>query len=464
MKNNYIPDDKEWKKIIDEAFDSDEIHIFSEHYNMQKRCMQRRIEMKKTNKNKRVTAIIAIAAATAVLVPTSVYGYGKINAKIEKTANYRNTAVINTEKNDDAQPVEIAGEGEFVYYEFGWIPEGYVQHEEGPDRWVSENDGLILGKFYVLPENGEFKIDLLRSEKCENYSKNGKTALINYSMDDVVFGEGKYKRNIFVSFDNSEYLLDIIISNDVSHEDLIKIIDNIKLIRTDEKLYGDYIPWLDTDNNNSSYVESKLTVDNDYEKQIGETISNSSVGYEYDVTLTDAVFTDSFEGIDTDSIGEKTDFSHLIDKNGNIIENTRSYVKRGDGVNTADEIVSEEKIPMHILKLNVTITNTADVENDICISPTMFIVEDGEPLFYWESRAEIPYYDSVLGGDSASEFFSLDVKTGTKGFKNSVILAPNESAEVEICYFVSDDVKDKVYVRFGYTPDSDCGIFFNVSQ
>ena len=51
MKNNYIPDDKEWKKIIDEAFDSDEIHIFSEHYNMQIRCMQRRIEMKKTNKN-----------------------------------------------------------------------------------------------------------------------------------------------------------------------------------------------------------------------------------------------------------------------------------------------------------------------------------------------------------------------------------------------------------------------------
>lgn len=464
MKNNYIPDDKEWKKIIDEAFDSDEIHIFSEHYNMQKRCMQRRIEMKKTNKNKRVTAIIAIAAATAVLVPTSVYGYGKINAKIEKTANYRNTAVIYTEKNDNSQPVEIAGEGEFVYYEFGWIPEGYSKSTDDYHRFINGNDGTIVGMFYVLPENSEMSVNFPHSEKCENYSKNGKTALINYSMDDVVFGEGKYKRNIFVSFDNSEYLLDIMISNDVSHEDLIKIIDNIKLIRTDEKLYGDYIPWLDTDNNNSAYVESKSTINYDYEKQIGETINTSFGGNEHSITLIDAVITDSFKGIDTDGCGEKTDFSHLIDKNGNIIENTRSYVKRGDGVNTADEIVSEEKIPMHILKLNVKITNTSDVENDICISPWAFIVEDGEPLFNWEARAEIPYYDSVLGYGRASEWFSLDIKKGTKSYKNHVILAPNESAEVEICYFVSDDVKDKVYVRFGHTPDSDCGIFYNVSQ
>ena len=119
---------------------------------------------------------------------------------------------------------------------------------------------------------------------------------------------------------------------------------------------------------------------------------------------------------------------------------------------------------MHILKLNVKITNTSDVENDICISPTMFIVEGGEPLFNWEARAEIPYYDSVLGYGRASEWFSLDIKKGTKSYKNHVILAPNESAEVEICYFVSDDVKDKVYVRFGHTPDSDCGIFYNVSQ
>ena len=51
---NNFPDEKEWEKIVEDAFSSDEEHIFSEHYKLQKQQMLRRITMtKKTfNKNK----------------------------------------------------------------------------------------------------------------------------------------------------------------------------------------------------------------------------------------------------------------------------------------------------------------------------------------------------------------------------------------------------------------------------
>ena len=391
MNKNNFPNENKWKKIVEDAFSSDEEHIFSEHYKMQKQQMLRRVTMtKKTFNKKRGFAVIAAAVAITAAIPLSVLAYEKLTAKIEKTANYESTVTIQT-PTADAENSEITEQ--YMFYKLNWVPEGYIPSTEKPGFTLDseEIEGGISTQFYKLPDDMTLELSLPFSAECETYETNGKTALINYREPDVLFNDNPYTRDVFVSFEGTSYVLDMSITEDISHEDLLKIIDNITIYPTEEKLHGDYIPWLDK-SNYQTVSTPKTYADEENVRTIGDTVSKpySGAGMHdgYDITLKSFELTDSFDGITTDGCGDETDFSHLMDENGNIIENIRTTVKRGDGVDTNDEIISEESLPMHILKLNVTYTNTADVENEICISPIMFIMDDGEPVVNWEVQGE----------------------------------------------------------------------------
>ena len=184
----------------------------------------------------------------------------------------------------------------------------------------------------------------------------------------------------------------------------------------------------------------------------GETISydNEDIWGGYEITLNSIELTDSFDGIHTDSCGWEADYSSIMDENGNIIENIRKRIKKGDGVNSLDEVVSEESIPMHILKVNATFTNTRDETNEICISPQLFIFKDEKPLVWYDFIFDGDYkiMDSITGLSGSLDFFSLDTAPEKKGGKNEVILEPGESADVQIAFFVPDDLKDEIYLEF----------------
>ena len=465
MNKNNFPNENKWKKIVEDAFSSDEEHIFSEHYKMQKQQMLRRVTMtKKTFNKKRGFAVIAAAVAITAAIPLSVLAYEKLTAKIEKTANYESTVTIQT-PTADAENSEITEQ--YMFYKLNWVPEGYIPSTEKPGFTLDseEIEGGISTQFYKLPDDMTLELSLPFSAECETYETNGKTALINYREPDVLFNDNPYTRDVFVSFEGTSYVLDMSITEDISHEDLLKIIDNITIYPTEEKLHGDYIPWLDK-SNYQTVSTPKTYADEENVRTIGDTVSKpySGAGMHdgYDITLKSFELTDSFDGITTDGCGDETDFSHLMDENGNIIENIRTTVKRGDGVDTNDEIISEESLPMHILKMNVTYTNTADVENEICISPIMFIMDDGEPVVNWEAQGEYSCYDSILGRERQSHWFSVAFDSEQKGSKNYLLLEPGESADVQIAFFVDDNVKDKVYVSFEVSGNN-FGEYFDVN-
>lgn len=465
MNKNDFPNEKEWKKIVEDAFSSDEEHIFSEHYKLNKQQMLRRVTMtKKTFNKKRGLAVIAAAVAITAAIPLSVLAYEKLTAKIEKTGNYENTISIQTPVAD----TENTEAPKYMFYEFGWIPEGYVPHEEKPGFKNPENGGRIAPELFKLPDDTNVELKLPYSENCETYESEGKTALINYRSPDVYNnGTISIDKNVYICFEGTTYVLTLYISEDVSDADMKKMIDEITLYPTEERMHGTYIPWLDESNYQSdSYITPKTYAYEENVRTIGDTVSNPYTGNGvdgYDVTLNSFELTDSFDGITTDGCGDETDFSHLMDENGNIIENIRTTIKLGDGVNTIDEIISEEVVPMHILKMNVTITNTADIENDICICPTMFIIEDGEPKEDWvNNKAGYSCFDSLVGYDGQRMWFSLAMDSDQKGGKNHLILAPNESADVQIAFFVDDNVKDKVYVSFEVSGNN-FGEYFDVN-
>lgn len=472
MKKSEFPNEMKWDKIVEEAFSSDDEHIFSEHYSLRKQQMLRRNNMthKKFNKKRGIGLVVAVAVA-AVAIPTSIYAYDKLTAKIEKTANYENTVTIQT-------PVVDEGTAEQGYmdFELGWIPEGFEFSEQDGKYHNEETDGCITAIFYKLPDDTTVEISLPFSADYETYETEGKTAFVNYR-EPMHFNDNPFTREIFVSFEDTSYVLRLHITKDISQEDMYKFIDNINLVPSDEMKYNTYIPWLEDKNTSEDNQVNQKPESNVFEenmRNIGDTISYPFEGEGthsgYDITLNSVELTDSFDGIHTDACGWEYDYSEFMDGNGNVIENIRTGIKHGDGINTTDEIISEQSLPIHILKMNLTYTNTSDIAQDYIISPLMFIMEDGKPILLSETmnQGDISYYDTIEGMERRINMFSMEVAPEYSCDKNYIHLEKGESTDVQLAFFVDDNVKDKVYLDFrvsggGHSP-VDFGEYYFIGQ
>lgn len=436
-----------------------------------------------THKKHRFAAAMVAVAAAAVLVPTSVYAISRITAKIEQTADYQNTVKIEA---PTAAEGLSANDEEYMIYELGYIPEGFVFGDENSTHAGKyknyETDGGITTTFVRLPADGkEHKINLRFSENCENYESDGKTAMINYRVGYSAGGDkngNQYGREVWISFNDTRYVLVLYVTNDISQDELYKIIDNISLKPTDEKRFGEYIWWEDPANYSSGSGKKKTEVnphhivdpDDENFLKIGETGDYNSDTLNCSFTINSAEFTDSFDGINTDGCGWEADYSAYMDENGNLLPNTRTWYTVGDGIYTLDEDIMSYDMPYHILKMNVTITNNADEYREFCICPNIVSFTSDSVPEYIEEDLNIPsgyedmdieFYDSLdrirakkyidfVGG----HFFSFDTDDAHMGFKNYVNLEAGESADFEIRFVCSENRLGNLYVSFYTTGNS----------
>ncbi len=433
-------------------------------------------ETKKVQKKHRFPAAAAVLAAAVVLVPTTVYAYTRINAKIEKTAPYQNTVKIQpvsepkTEASAAEEPTEKPTKEQYMMYELGYLPDGYEwMGEDSPYGGKIHNmdtNGGITPVFYRIPAEGDFEVDLSNSASCENYESGDKTAMINYRISYNNGDESNFGRDIWIFFNDTRYLLELFITDDISQEDMYKIIDNVSLYETDEKCFGEYFPWLDKPS------QAEIDAENEYLKSITQPVAEEdrvvlnigdTADYAahdgwggYTVRVNSAELTDSFDEITTDACGWDADYSRYMDENGNILPNTRTWYKFGDGVYTLNEDMYSEDMPYHILKVNATYTNTRDEVFDIGISPDIIGFDsDGVPVGY-ETGEKIPpefpngcnYRDSLEKHDISGVFLSLSVFGDQKGDKNHVILESNETVDVEMCFLVPETRLGNMYFNF----------------
>ena len=76
--------------------------------------------------------------------------------------------------------------------------------------------------------------------------------------------------------------------------------------------------------------------------------------------------------------------------NGDILPNTRTWFKYGDGVNTFDEDIGSYEMPFHILKLNVTATNDTDKYQELCIFPILISFTSDNVPTPFENDENVP--------------------------------------------------------------------------
>lgn len=498
----HIPDSTEWKKIVNEAFSSDEKHTFSENYNMKKQALQKGTVMKKNNILMNLT--VAAAAFAVVAFPTGIYLATRTSEttpaaelpadEVETTSEdevtvadetseefisqVSDTEVTITDGEDDGQVNEETHtfteeniDYDTIYnVEYGWLPEGLEYNEDGPYAYkfknVNNDRSGMTPSFTKFPDGVKVPHIVNCCKDTEEYTGDGKTVIISYrdnyeeDADNYNFG-----RVAYISFDNTPYTLSLWVTDDITKADLRKIIDNVKLVPSDTETAYIYTPYEEEDMNIANDVS-----DNQKVYSIGEEIDTvDEYGNKAKITVNDISF-DTTISDTTSDLYCLLDYADYIDENGNLIDNVRKYIQYSNGFDIEYQ-ETEEIIPTQLLTVSMTYTNTGDTtienifnaDNDFWL----FTKRDGkyDDMYtvnmldrFGTDNPEIFNYKDTFDALKMDDFHNFIYYT-----QNKNVLQPNESAEVKVSFMVDDAFKDNVYLDLLYGGVNECHHLVNVS-
>lgn len=232
MKNIRLPDSNEWKKIVDDAFSSDEIHTFSENYNMKKQSMRKGITMKKNNLVMNLTVVAA--ALTIVAFPTAIY----MNTR---TAETNPATELPAEEETSKLASQVAKkENDKIYnIEYGWLPESFKCNNDESYTYFTNanNDKIFMIASFIKNLSGEKTENGKALTVRDEYDTDDKTIDIRYSDDYVENSTDKncmnYGRVATIYFKDTPYELELLVTDDITKDDFRKILENVKLVESD---------------------------------------------------------------------------------------------------------------------------------------------------------------------------------------------------------------------------------------
>lgn len=252
MKASKLPNRKEWEKIVDEAFSSNDEHSFSPRYTSRKNAMMRGITMKRRtvvnkrrNSSRALVLSVAAVAAAFVLVPAGVFFAGKgggasspmtdMDELAETTAPTEETVTeetAETEVEDTITLEDVACYG-FKKLKLNYVPEGLVYNEDGSYSGKYHNfetGGGMSKLLFVADENQQLVRDNFSYDTAE-YDIDGKHVIIRYGeKNETIEPENSFSRWIFVQFKDSPYVATLHITDNYSDEEALKVCEGMELV------------------------------------------------------------------------------------------------------------------------------------------------------------------------------------------------------------------------------------------
>ena len=351
--------------------------------------------------------------------------------------------------------------------EYGWLPEGLeYQDEDSPyggkfHNW-STNDGMTP-EFMKIPADVTLYEDTgnpaIKTTKNE-FSLDGKTVSMyyreNYNPENP---ELNFGRITFIYFDNTPYVLKLYVTDGISEEDFRKIIDNVKLVPSEEETAGIYTPPTNEQENTEfavgSYTNMGTPVDSVPVVQIGEEVHEKSPDAwgEVSAKVTGVRFDDDFNGLTTDGIGDPNDYSEYLNADGKLVENVRKWYND----HNKEETFEPETVPVSVMTVSITYTNngTEPLVSDYCVCPTLQTKTDEYffmPRIYnimqmqtkEQSHNSYGYTDTFKYLETDDMHFSFSCPNQSS--KNNIHLEAGESTEVTLAFIVEDKFRDNLYL------------------
>ena len=415
------------------------------------------ILQKKRKKYKWSSMRVAAVVAALLGVSTIAYaGSGLYRMYLEKQGRYRVDTGISADS-DYVLPEKIHD----IKIETAYIPEGM--------EWVDEHrlaypETPNLGGFTfssVLLDSDDFGKILTDTGVVESEERTFGSRTGVYLQYQDLEQDGSFNQRIYLLCPEEYRVVILYIGDDVQKEDAIKVAENLSISETDAVMETkDLYTWSNFIEPETEWSESVTEIpQKDLQIfEVGDTLNITGTGEdeagEYlsfdDISVTaDSVqVADDLSLLDENLIPEE--WKEAIGEDGKLVQNTLSYIRSGDGVETLDEVVKTESVRQKLVYVTVTYQNNTDtaINHMLYIGSLMRLKqENGKYQIYSHSGDG---YDYIRGDSVASAmeitYFSQKEAYGNEGNYISS-LKPGERVQVAMAWIVNESDLGNIYLN-----------------
>ena len=378
---------------------------------------------------------VAAAAAVCILA-TSTIAYAGVKLYhmfLERQGTYSTAVGIKTDDNN--RKIDLPEKIHDIDIAAGYIPEGM----EWIDKWHLE---------------------------YPDHSRTGGFSFASAFLDENDLAEdGSFNQRIYLFCPDVYRVITVYIGDDITKEDAIKVAENLVITENDTEIEtAGMATWsemvspeeLSSEGTLISVEDDKLPV-----YQIGEEFDMSAVGEDnhgnyleadkISVCVDSVQVADDLQLLDQNRIPEE--WKTTVGADGKIINNTLSYIKSGDGVNTLDKIVKTESVKQKLVYASVTYANKTDKEiNHMPYLGSLMLMnhEDGMYRIYVPEEQSGNDYDSIIW-DGAAKTAEMTYMSVTEDYGNGdnyiSSLNPGESIQVNMAWIVNENDLDNMYLN-----------------
>ncbi|MDO5392408.1 MAG: hypothetical protein Q4F24_15125 [Eubacteriales bacterium] len=416
------------------------------------------ILQRKRKKYKWSSMRVAAAVVAALLgVSTIAYaGSGLYRMYLEKQGRYRVDTGISADS-DYALPEKIHD----IKIETAYIPEGM--------EWVDEHrlaypETPNLGGFSfssVLLDSDDFGKILTDTGVVESEERTFGSRTGVYLQYQDLEQDGSFNQRIYLLCPEEYRVVILYIGDDVQKEDAMKVAENLSISETDAVMETkDLYTW-------SNFIEPEMgwseSVTEIQQKdlqifEVGDTLKITGTGEdeagEYlsfdDISVTaDSVqVADDLSLLDENLIPEE--WKEAIGEDGKLVQNTLSYIRSGDGVETLDEVVKMESVQQKLVYVTVTYQNNTDtaINHMLYIGSLMRLKqENGKYQIYSHSGEGYDY----IRGDSVARAMEMTYFSQKEAYGNGgnyiSSLKPGERVQVAMAWIVNESDLGNIYLN-----------------
>lgn len=405
-----------------------------------------------------VAIVCIIGGSTIIYAGAKLYGmlmekqgkYG-VETKIEK----------DTTSGEKGLPEEIKE----VTIEAGYIPEGMEQRDE---THISYKDTPMIGGFsldtVLLDSNDLGKaltdVNVVESEKGVWGGHEG--IYLQYQDFEQ---DGSFNQRMYLLYPEEYRILVMYVGDDVSKEEAVKVAENISLVETEHVVKTkDMYTWSEFISPETDTGEMKIITEvpqNELkvfdvgenfqmecsgENEAGEYISTDDIS----VKVHSVQIADDLSLLDEKYV--QPEWKGAVGSDGKLVDNTLSYIKRGDGIETLDEVIKTETVKQKLVYITVTYQNNSDFTiNHMMYNGNLMLLQDKDEKYsIYNPCNNIEKECDYVEGSSvacATEMRYGSVREDYGGSNYISSLRSGESVDVSMAWIVNENDLDKMYLN-----------------
>ena len=277
--------------------------------------------------------------------------------------------------------------------------------------------------------------------------------------------DGSFNQRIYLLRPDVYRVITVYIGDDISKEDAIKVVENLVITENDTMIEtAGLYTWSEMVSPEESSGEAVMTSIADNKllmHQIGEVFDISASGEDRDGNYIEnnkiSVCVDAVQvGDNLQLLGQNNVPEEWIDAvgtDGNLVNNTLSYIKSGNGIDSVDEIVKTESVKQKLVYATVTYTNKSDEEiNHMLYIGTLLLMdhEDGSYQIYDPTEQSGDDYDRVIW-DGVARTAEMTYNSISEDYGNGgnyiSSLKPGESIQVNMAWIVNENDLNNMYLN-----------------